>query len=209
MPKYFDIEVSLLSVEPRIWRRFLIASDTTFGDLHDAIQAACGWLDYHLYEFLGDVEGGVGEFGLWETDAKPIARSEHYEPYDEEDERVPVAGKVKLRSYFPKSAMRCFYRYDFGDDWEHSVELKQTVDLPERFERRLVGGSRAFPPEDCASTPGYEECCEARRMTEQELTALRERDPERWDEVQQTLEWLGGWDPERFDPEAVRRAFDR
>ena len=209
MPRYFEIGVSLLGNQPRIWRRFLISADATFGDLHDAIQAACGWLDYHLYEFLGDIEGDVGPYGLWETDARPIARSGDYEPFDEEDERVPVASKVKLRSYFPESATRCFYRYDFGDDWQHVVELKQVVDLPERFERRLIGGARAFPPEDCGSTPGYEECCEARRLTEKELAVLSERDPQQWDEVQRVLEWLGNWDPEQFDLEAAKLGFDR
>ena len=42
MPKYFDLEISLLEIEPRIWRRFLIHSQATFMDLHDAVQQAFG-----------------------------------------------------------------------------------------------------------------------------------------------------------------------
>src|SRR5690606_14926619 len=45
-------EVSLDDVEPRIWRRFSLATDATFAELHGAIQDAAGWLDYHLYEFF-------------------------------------------------------------------------------------------------------------------------------------------------------------
>ena len=57
MPKYFDLEISLLEIEPRIWRRFLIRSGATFSHFHSAIQQAFGWQNCHLYEFLdGDVE---------------------------------------------------------------------------------------------------------------------------------------------------------
>ena len=32
-------------------RRFLLRTTNTFQKLHDAIQTACGWLDYHLFAF--------------------------------------------------------------------------------------------------------------------------------------------------------------
>ena len=35
------------------------------------------------------------------------------------------------------------------------------IQMPERFIRCLVAGERSFPPEDCGSTPGYEECLDA------------------------------------------------
>ena len=34
MAKYFDVEISLLEIEPRIWRRLLIHSEATFMNLH-------------------------------------------------------------------------------------------------------------------------------------------------------------------------------
>ena len=43
MPKYFEFEVSLAEIAPKIWRRFLLTSQASFDDLHEAIQAACGW----------------------------------------------------------------------------------------------------------------------------------------------------------------------
>lgn len=59
---------------------------------------------------------------------------------DEEgfEEPVPEAGDLSLASYFssgrgPKSSR---YVDDFGDDWEHDVELKGIVVLPETHERR-------------------------------------------------------------------------
>jgi len=48
---YYEFEVSLEGIKPRIWRRFLLRKDSTFHELHDTIQRACGWQDRHLYAF--------------------------------------------------------------------------------------------------------------------------------------------------------------
>ena len=96
MPKYFEMEVSLLGIEPRIWRRFLIRAEATFQDLHNAIQEACGWENAHLFEFLSGkgVEVSPPQFTM-QKGLERIARSEHAEAFDEEDD-VPVAGDIKL-----------------------------------------------------------------------------------------------------------------
>ncbi|MCI0336789.1 MAG: plasmid pRiA4b ORF-3 family protein [Acidobacteria bacterium] len=36
-----------------IWRRFLIRSDSTLTDLHNTLQIAFGWCDFHLHRFRG------------------------------------------------------------------------------------------------------------------------------------------------------------
>jgi hypothetical protein len=207
MPGYLDLEVSLVGVEPRIWRRLLMSPKATFGDLHQAIQDACGWLDYHLYEFLEASVAGKKLDSSMQVKCEVIARSEHAEPFDEEDV-APLAGELPLGSYFSEAGDRCFYVYDFGDYWEHLVELKQVEDRPDTFARHLVGGARAFPPEDCGSLPGYEECCEAFAVSDEELMRLKKDDPEMWDEIESRKEWMGDWDPERFDLEAMRTEFD-
>ena len=51
MPRYLQFEVSLLDIEPRIWRRFLLRDTTTFNALSKAIQDAGPWKGYHLWEF--------------------------------------------------------------------------------------------------------------------------------------------------------------
>ncbi len=58
VPKYYDFEVSLCEVTPRIWRRLLIPSTAKFSDLHLAIQEASGWWNYHLYAFRETPEWG-------------------------------------------------------------------------------------------------------------------------------------------------------
>jgi hypothetical protein len=57
--KYYEFEVELTGLRPRIWRRFYLTSGATFEALHGAIQAAFGWQGYHLYEFR--VAGRRGE----------------------------------------------------------------------------------------------------------------------------------------------------
>jgi hypothetical protein len=205
MPRYFDLEVSLLGVKPKIWRRFRIIDEATFMNLHYAVQAACGWEDCHLYEFL-DAAGKEGRLRPpFSAGQKRIVRSESAEQFDDEDD-VPVADDIELRSYFSGGVTRCFYVYDFGDYWEHLVELVRVQELPEEFVRRLLDGARAFPPEDCGGTIGYEECCEAVSMTRREIRKLEDSVRE---ELEWKREWVGDWRPEAFDLEAARKTFDR
>ncbi len=163
IPAYFDLEVSLLDIEPRIWRRFLIHSEATFLNLHHAIQQSFGWQDCHLYEFL-DGKGNMNDTGpLYALKLPRIARSEHADPLDDEPD-APEAGEIELGQYFSAKDERCFYVYDFGDNWQHVVELKSILKLPETFTRRLLDGARACPPEDCGGTMGSD-CVEGVAMS--------------------------------------------
>jgi hypothetical protein len=47
----YELDITLVGVRPRIFRRLAIAADATFGDLHHAIQLACGRDDHHLFAF--------------------------------------------------------------------------------------------------------------------------------------------------------------
>lgn len=174
--RYYDITVTLDDVRPLVWRRFLIVADATFAELHRAIQDACGWENYHLFEFSS--AAGRRLAGL---------------PDEEWDEPgVPDASMVPLSAALDEGGV-CRYVYDFGDHWEHTVRCEGGVESDERFHRRLLGGARAFPPEDCGGVPGYERCVDVVRG-EVDDEGLRE--------------WLGGWDPERLDLEAAGRSFD-
>jgi hypothetical protein len=111
MPRYFELDVALQEIQPRIWRRFLIRTTSTFAQLHKAIQQSFGWQDYHLWEFR-----------LPTFDGAPIAGV----PTDEDFGRpTPDARDVKLSSYFTGKNVTewCEYVYDFGDDWCHEVML--------------------------------------------------------------------------------------
>jgi hypothetical protein len=96
VPKYFCFEVRLFEIEPPIRRKFLIRTTATFQDLHDAIQEAAGWWDYHLFLFRAGDEGPVIAGKPGEGD-----------PFGAPD---PDAESVRLDSYFGKRGQRsCQY----------------------------------------------------------------------------------------------------
>lgn len=45
------LHIALADTEPLIWRRIDFPLDASLKQLHDAIQGAMGWFDYHLWEF--------------------------------------------------------------------------------------------------------------------------------------------------------------
>ncbi len=195
MPDYFEFEVELTGVKPRIWRRFLVPKAATFLDLHQAIQDACGWLDYHLFSFYAK---------------RPYEESIAGIPDDSGMSEFPItdASQKKLSSYFSTGKGKkksCGYQYDFGDDWLHKVTLKGVVKLKEKLPRVLLAGKRAFPPEDCGSISGYEHCVEVATGS----VEIDPADPYVEEEIESRREWLGDWHPEKFDLEAVKEKFDK
>ncbi len=57
--------------------------------------------------------------------------------------------RIGLRTYFKPPGDVCQYLCDFGDKWQHLVELKDIVELPEIFGCRLLDGARGW-----AESPG-------------------------------------------------------
>lgn len=183
MPAYFDLEVSLKGVRPRIWRRFLLRAEATFKQLHDAIQRACGWEDYHLFAFR------VRATYDPDDDIAGVASRDGWGP------SPPSAARARIGDFFAaEGTSKCYYVYDFGDAWWHEVKSRGIVELEDEFTRRLLGGARAFPLEDSGGLGGYEDCVA--------VATGRLSDEER-------REWLGGWDPEAFDLTEVKKRFDR
>ena len=187
MPRYFEFDVALQEIQPRLWRRFLIRTTSTFAQLHKAIQQSYGWSDSHLWEFrLPTIHG------------KPIAGL----PTDEDFGRpTPDAREVKLSSYFTGKNVTewCEYLYDFGDSWCHDVKLIRVVSDKESFKQRLLAGDRACPPEDCGGVSGFERMVHFVQTGEDIL----EDDPEG------LRTWLSGWRPDAFDLAAAKAKFDR
>ena len=188
MAGYYEFEVSLAEIKPRIWRRFLITADATFADLHHAIQDAFGWDGGHLWEFMEPAPGEGIIAGV---------------PGDDFDvgTSAPDADTVSLTTFFGGigGTKECLYVYDFGDGWYHHVVLKQTDSGSGDFMRKLIGGERACPLEDCGGVPGYE------RMVEFIATGV---DPD-GENAEEFGEWIGEWRPDEFELEEFQEVFDR
>jgi hypothetical protein len=169
-----ELELSLCEVEPRIWRRFAVRSNTTLAKLHEIVQVVMGWMDSHLHQFVTDDE----------THYAPLS------PYGDPDwdERVSNSAKVRVHDVLPAKGARIMYQYDFGDGWEHVIEV---VDIrpPEPGTKypRCLAGERACPPEDCGGPYSYPEF----------LAALANpKHPEH----EELTEWIGGkFDAAAFD----------
>jgi len=187
MPRYFEFDVSLRDIEPKIWRRFLLRDSATFLDLHYAIQNAGDWGNDHLFAFYPKKSSGDAIAG-----GDPLGGQ-----FDGDE---PAAVDVRLSSYFTARGRKCMYLYDFGDSWEVDITLKSIVESEEKFQRRLVGGARAFPMDDCGGLPGYYDCLVA--------VGAEKDDSYDPDELEERRGWLGDWSPESFDLEKARKEFD-
>lgn len=85
---------------------------------------------------------------------------------------------------------RFAYVYDFGDHWEHVIEVvsSEAVNGIAPGNGYITDGARSAPPEDVGGVPGYEDFLEqilARPLDEEGV---------------RLLSWAGGrFDPELFD----------
>lgn len=187
----FTVRVALDDLEPPIWRQLALAGDLTLAELHDVLQVAMGWTDSHLHHFLM----GPGE--------RDFRRLPFVEPYAESEGHDGLVERdVRLDQVVAEPGHRLYYDYDFGDGWEHTVEVESVAPLdPEAPRARCLAGHRACPPEDVGGIPGYEEV----------LDALDRPSARRDEWLTEKLGWLPiGFDPALFDlPETdalVRRA---
>ncbi len=174
----YQFKITLLDTKPPIWRRIQVP-DCTLADLHEMIQAAMGWENCHMHQFIIDGE----PYGT------PLP-----DDFDFGDE-IHNEKKEDLNKLLPKSARRTrwFYEYDFGDGWRHEVlfEGYPTAEPKAKYPLCLEG-ERACPPEDCGGPWGYPEF----------LAAIA--DPKH-DQHEDMIEWIGEFDPETFDPKQATK----
>ncbi len=172
----YQLKITLAGTEPPIWRKIQVTGDLTLGDLHRIIQRVMEWMSCHLHEFdirgipFGDAELERGPFG------DPVG--------DQEAVHLIELGLTK--------GMQFLYTYDFGDDWEHIIEVERVLEArPGGRYPLYLGGERAAPPEDVGGTWGYEAALEILKD---------EDDPEYAD----WREWLGEWDPDYIDEADIK-----
>jgi hypothetical protein len=62
-PLVIKATITIADIEPPIWRRLLLPCELNFAQLHEVIQAAFGWTDSHLHQFVvGGIFVGAPEF---------------------------------------------------------------------------------------------------------------------------------------------------
>ena len=176
-PDIHEIKITLLGIEPPIWRRFAVPENRSLAVLHDFIQAVMGWKNCHLHMF-------------------EVGGRRYSAPYPdmewEQDSRFYNERNLRLRDIAKRGVSRVRYGYDFGDDWQHELEVVK-IGPPEtdQWYPVCLEGERACPPEDVGGICGYQEFLEAIA------------DPKH-EEHDSCLAWIGGeFDPEAFDLKAT------
>jgi hypothetical protein len=137
----YRIRVDLEQARPPIWRRLDVRSDLTLDTVHQVLQGAFGWADYHLHRFAlgGDVFDRRAEHFLCPFDVE-----------EGEDTGVP-ASEVRLDETLTEPGDVLRYCYDYGDSWELALRLEEVLPLASGTAPAAVcvDGRRAAPPEDC------------------------------------------------------------
>jgi Plasmid pRiA4b ORF-3-like protein len=127
------LRVVLRDVEPALARVIDVPASATLPELHELLQAAIGWTDSHLHQFVTP----QATYGM------EIPGAEVW-PEDQRDETGALL--ADLGTEFE-------YLYDFGDGWTHDIEVLG----PGGSAPGCVDGHGACPPEDCGGPGGYAE----------------------------------------------------
>ena len=186
----YQIKVTIAEIEPPIWRRLRIPGKISFEQLHWIIQAAFGWLGYHLYSFEFEkvvITEPDPDFAPGECFGKDVEELD--------------ATKTPISCFFDEED-RCMYTYDFGDCWHHEIVVEEKLKETRANSRpRCLAGARHRPPEDVGGVGGYAHFLEV---------IGNKDDPER----EEMLEWARKdtrgrlFDPEYFYLEEINERLE-
>jgi hypothetical protein len=210
--RIYEIRITLNGSKPPIWRMVAVPSDITLGELHEVVQIAMGWTDSHLHQFRlqdkgfkpspqeiarrfqqGDIDetflDRVGGHRVFVTKVTPWGDPTEMEGEDE--------NAVSLGDVCPEVKSKLIYEYDFGDGWEHTIEVQKIVDAEPKGKYPIcLSGKKVCPPEDCGGIWGYYQL----------LETIADPKAEGHEDM---LEWLGDdFDPDAFDLEEINSLLD-
>lgn len=135
-----QLRIVLLGIEPEIWRRFQVSSDITLRKLHRVIQVVMGWDNDHPHQFI------IGERLYGIRPQNPTLWSM----------QIRDESGARLRQMISNEGDSFTYEYDFGDSWEHDIEVEKIIPAEEAADTPIcLDGERACPPEDCGGPFGY------------------------------------------------------
>jgi hypothetical protein len=171
-----SLKITLNKTNPAVWRRVLVPGSVTFFDLHHIIQISMGWKNSHLFEFQ------VDDYRIGYIDP------------NEEFEDIADANKVTLDLLLTKEGFSFIYLYDFGDNWQHTVEVETILEKEnDKVYPVCTDGQLACPPEDSGGIHGF-------------YANLEILNDPKHPEYKEVKRWLGrGYDPEKFNIDKVNK----
>lgn len=181
MMEIIQLRVSLLQSKPLIWRQIHVSKETTFFELHHIIQIVLGWKNCHLFEFglegyrIGEIydDGKIEDLGTNELiDSRTIA----------------------LKDLITQKGETFKYLYDFGDNWEHLIEVEDFIEKDISLKYPIcIDGQMNCPPDDSGGLRNY-------------YASLEILKDKKHPEYKENTVWFGRtYDPEKFDKEKANR----
>jgi hypothetical protein len=148
--KAVELKVTLGLENRYVWRRVVVPDHITFKKLHDILQIVFDWKDYHLHDYY--IFDGDKPF------VNLVCSTEDLE--DQDDLPIIMETDKILSDYMPKYS-RIKYIYDFGDNWEHYIEVEKSIENYSANYPKCLDGEGNTPPEDVGGEYGYEEFLKA------------------------------------------------
>lgn len=124
----YQLKISIKGAKPPVWRRVLVESSSSFYALHNIIQTLFRWLDCHLHEFKAS--GGR------------YADKESLEDSSSWGESVKDESLFSIDHELVNEKDKISYVYDFGDDWQHIVELEKILTYDSDAQYPICTGGR-------------------------------------------------------------------
>ncbi|KAI0456668.1 MM3350-like domain-containing protein [Xylaria acuta] len=218
---------------PAVARVLSCPADATFYDLHLALQTAFGWATTHSFDF-GVLDPEYSPSQDWDsmfqnmalgTDPNaprqylfrvfdPVKGSMfsgidrmHEGPRKHPNTPEKSAKKYKLYQLLDDAkwqGQKLIYTYDFGDGWEHHLEIKSREDPTNDFV--CLDGSGHPIAEDCGGAHGWQDIKAAYRASDP-ITA-KQREKRKWFEREASNRdprGLAGGRVNAFDKDKVNR----
>jgi hypothetical protein len=186
-PRVYRLKITLLGSDPPIWRRVEVDNGTTLYELHVIIQIAFGWENCHLHHFCVTPNGKLTRRALTDGD--------YYAPKSFELEETKDSERVSLLEVLKTKGHIMLYTYDMGDSWDHAIKLEAIGEPGEPAKPGCLEGENAGPPEEIGGIWGFYERLKIAK------------DPSHPDHAE-LVEWLGDFDPQRFDLDEVNKLLD-
>lgn len=163
------LRIEICEIRPKIFRTVDVAASISLTELHEVIQCAFDWWDYHLWQF--------------EIDGLRFGTPDPFEPDDE----LIRSDTVSLAQTYSSGVNQFTYLYDFGDHWLHSIQFEESQASRDNVVCPvLVEGQGRTPPEDVGGVSGYYDY----------LSVLNDVTHEDHAEL---LRWRGPFDPNRMN----------
>ncbi|MBD1382197.1 plasmid pRiA4b ORF-3 family protein [Metabacillus arenae] len=148
-----ELKVKLMLERREVWRKIVVPTNTTFPKLHRILQIVFHWKNRHLYDFYIypiNTDGKVIAINQDRPIVNLVCDEEafHYQG----DVPMKMDTGIKLSEYLPAKIV---YNYDFGDSWQHTIEVVRVIENFDLNYPICIDGEGAAPPEDVGGEQGY------------------------------------------------------